>query len=184
VLNPGAVSQISVRIMPGDEEGAVQFIREKWGRAFPEDQFEYQDLEARLEGMYEGDKSVRNFFAVFSLLSVLISCLGLLGLVSFTAEEKTKEIGIRKALGASSGSVLLLLSREFIKWILIANILAWPLAWFIMNKWLKNFAYKAEIGWQVFFWTAFLTMSFGILTFIFQTAKAASANPSDSLRYE
>ncbi len=184
VLNPGAVSQISVRIKPGDEEGAVRFIRENWGRAFPEDQFEYQFLEARLEGMYEGDKSVRNFFAVFSLLSVLISCLGLLGLVSFTAEEKTREIGIRKALGASTGSVLLLLSKEFIKWILLANILAWPLAWFIMNKWLKNFAYKAEIGWPIFLWTAFLTMSFCIMTFIFQTMKAASANPSDSLRYE
>jgi len=184
VLNPEAVSQISVRIKPGEEEGAVPFIRENWGRAFPEDQFEYQYLEARLEGMYAGEKSVRNFFAVFSLLSVLISGLGLLGLVSFTAEEKTREIGIRKALGASTGSVLLLLSKEFIKWILLANILAWPLAWFIMNKWLKKFAFKTDIGWQVFLWTALVTMLFGIMTFIIQTLKAASANPSNSLRNE
>jgi putative ABC transport system permease protein len=127
---------------------------------------------------------MENIFAVFSSLSVLISCLGLLGLVSFTAEEKTKEIAVRKTLGASTGNVLLLLSREFIKWIILANILAWPLAWFLMNRWLENFAFKMDIGWKIFVLTGFLTMSFGVITFIFQTVKAASANPSDSLRYE
>ena len=184
VLNPGAVSQISVRIKPGEEEGAVRFIKENWERAFPEDQFEYRFLDSRLEGLYAGEKNIRNFCTVFSSLSILISCLGLLGLVSFTAEEKTREIGIRKALGASTGRVLLLLSKEFIKWILLANVLAWPLAWFLMNKWLENFAFKTAVGWKVFLWTAFLTMSFGVITFIIQTVKAASANPSDSLRYQ
>jgi putative ABC transport system permease protein len=134
--------------------------------------------------MYAGERSMQNIFAVFSSLSVLISCLGLLGLVSFTAEEKTKEIGIRKTLGASMGSVLLLLSREFIKWIILANILAWPLAWFLMDKWLEDFAFKTDINWKIFVLTGLFTIAFGILTFIFQTAKAAAANPSDSLRYE
>jgi len=184
VLNPEAVSQISVRIKAGDKEGTLRILREIWERAFPEDQFEYGFLDARIEKMYEGERSMENIFAVFSSLSVLISCLGLLGLVSFTAEEKTKEIAVRKTLGASTGNVLLLLSREFIKWIILANILAWPLAWFLMNRWLENFAFKMDIGWKIFVLTGFLTMSFGVITFIFQTVKAASANPSDSLRYE
>jgi putative ABC transport system permease protein len=184
VLDPAAVSRISVRIKAGDKEGMLRFLRETWGRAFPGDQFEYEFLDARIERMYEGERSARNIFAVFSFLSVLISCLGLLGLASFTAEQKTKEIGIRKALGATTGHIVLLLSKEFIKGIILANVLAWPLAWYLMNRWLENFAFKMGIGWKVFVLTGFLTMSFGIITFIFQTVKAASANPSDSLRYE
>jgi putative ABC transport system permease protein len=184
VLNPGAVGQIAVRIKPGEEEGALRAIRESWQRAFPEELFAYRFLDDRLEGMYEGEKSLRNFFAVFSGLSVLLSCLGLFGLVSFTAEEKTREIGIRKALGATTGSVVLLLSKGFIKWILLANVLAWPVAWVLMNKWLENFAYKAGIGWQVFLVTALLTTAFGVITFIIQTLKAASAVPSENLRHE
>jgi len=184
VLNPDAVTQVSIRIKAADEAGTLSYLREKWERAFPEDQFEYGFLDARIEKLYEGERTMRNISAVFSSLSVLISCLGLLGLVSFTAEEKTKEIGIRKTLGASTGNVLLLLSGEFIKWIILANVLAWPLAWFLMNKWLENFAFKSDINWKVFVLTGFLTMSFGVITFIFQTLKAASANPTDSMRCE
>lgn len=184
VLNPDAVTQVSIRIKAADEAETLRYLREKWERAFPEDQFEFGFLDARIEKLYEGERTMRNISAVFSSLSVLISCLGLLGLVSFTAEEKTKEIGIRKTLGASTGNVLLLLSGEFIKWIILANVLAWPLAWFLMNKWLENFAFKSDISWKVFVLTGFLTMSFGVITFIFQTLKAASANPSESMRCE
>ena len=184
VLNPGVVTQVSIRIKAGEEEGTLRTLREKWERAFPEDQFEYGFVDARIERMYEGERTMRNIGAVFSSLAVLISCLGLLGLVSFTAEEKTKEIGIRKTLGASTGKILLLLSGDFMKWIVLANVLAWPLAWFLMNKWLKNFAFKTDISWRVFILTGFLTMAFGVITFIFHAVKAASANPSDNMRYE
>jgi len=184
VLRPDVMTQVSVRIKVGDEEGALRYLREKWERTFPEDQFEYGFLDARIERAYEGERTTRNIGLVFASLSVLISCLGLLGLVSFTAEEKTKEIGIRKALGASTGKVLLMLSREFIKWIILANILAWPLAWFLMNKWLENFAFRTDIGWGVFILTGILTMSFGIITFISHTVRAASVNPADCIRHE
>jgi len=184
LLNPGVVTQVSIRIKPGDEEGALRTLRENWERAFPEDQFEYGFLDDRMERLYEGEKTMRNISAVFSFLSVLVSCLGLLGLVSFTAEEKTKEIGIRKVLGASTGKILALLSGQFIKWIVLANVLAWPVAWFLMNKWLENFAFRAEIGWQIFVLAGFLAISFGIITFIFHAVKAASANPVDNMRYE
>ena len=184
LLNPGVVTQVSIRIKPGDEEGALRTLRENWERAFPEDQFEYGFLDDRMERLYEGEKTMRNISAVFSFLSVLVSCLGLLGLVSFTAEEKTKEIGIRKVLGASTGKILALLSGQFIKWIVLANVLAWPVAWFLMNKWLENFAFRTEIGWQIFVLAGFLAISFGIITFIFHAVKAASANPVDNMRYE
>jgi putative ABC transport system permease protein len=127
---------------------------------------------------------MQDLFVIFSALSILIACLGLLGLVSFTAELKTKEIGIRKVLGASTGGVIVLLSKEFIKWILLANIVAWPLAWFMMNKWLQNFAYKTNIGWIVFVLAGFITMLIAIFTFIFQTVRTACAKPVNSLRYE
>jgi len=104
--------------------------------------------------------------------------------VSFTSEVRTKEIGIRKVLGASTGSVIVLLSKEFIKWIFLANVVAWPLAWFMMNKWLQNFAYRVNIGWIVFVLAASVTMFIGIFTFIFQTVKTACTDPVDSLRYE
>ncbi len=184
VLNPSVVRQVAIRIKPGDEEEALRIVREKWERAFPEDQFEYGFLDDRMERLYESERTMRNISAVFSSLSVLISCLGLLGLVSFTAEEKTKEIGIRKTLGASTGNILVLLSGEFMKWIILANVLAWPLAWFLMNRWLQNFAFKTDISWKIFILAGFLTMSFGIITFISHAVKAASANPSDNIRYE
>jgi putative ABC transport system permease protein len=184
LLNPGVVTQVSIRIKPGDEEGTLRTVREKWERLFPEDQFEYGFLDDRIERLYESEKTMRNISVVFSSLSVLISCLGLLGLVSFTAEEKTKEIGIRKTLGASTGNILVRLSGEFIKWIILANVLAWPLAWFLMNKWLENFAFRTEISWPIFVVAGFLSISFGVITFIFHAVKAASANPVDNMRYE
>jgi putative ABC transport system permease protein len=127
---------------------------------------------------------MQNLFVVFSLLSILVACLGLYGLAAYTAEVKTKEIGIRKILGASTGRITFLLSKEFIKWILIANVLAWPVAWYFMNLWLQNFAYRIHIGWFVFLFTIFITLFIALSSFVFQVLKAAWANPADSLRYE
>jgi putative ABC transport system permease protein len=184
ILNPPVVTQIAIRIEPGEEGAILRSVREKWERAFPEDQFEYGFLDDRLDRLYENERTMRNISAVFSSLSVLISCLGLLGLVSFTAEEKTKEIGIRKTLGASTGNILFRLSGEFIKWIILANVLAWPLAWFLMNKWLEDFAFRTDISWQVFVSAGFCAVSFGFITFIFHAVKAASADPVKNMRYE
>lgn len=183
-LYPNYIREISVRIMPGDIGKTLNFIQKKWEGAFPGEQFEYSFLDNRINQLYASEKKMQNIFIIFSSLSILVACLGLFGLVSFTAELKIKEIGIRKVLGASTGSVVLLLSIEFIKWIILANIVAWPLAWFIVNKWLQNFAYKANIGWIVFLLYSFITMLIAIFTFIFQTVKTACANPMDSLRYE
>jgi putative ABC transport system permease protein len=184
LLYPDYIRKISVRIMPGDIGKTMNFIQKAWETEFPGEQFEFSFLDSRINQLYENEKKMQNLFIIFAALSILVACLGLLGLVSFTAELKTKEIGIRKVLGASTGHVIVLLSKEFIKWILLANLVAWPLAWFMMNKWLQNFAYRTNIGWIVFVTAGFLTMGIAIFTFIFQTVKTASAKPVDSLRYE
>jgi len=121
---------------------------------------------------------------IFTFLAISISCFGLFGLISFTAEQRTKEIGIRKVLGASVGSVVRLLSKEFVVLVVLANIIAWPVAYYVMTKWLKNFAYRTEIGFVTFLFSGFLALIIAILTVCFQSIKAALANPVDSLRYE
>ena len=184
LLYPDYIRDISVRIKPGDVGRTLNFIQQKWEGLFPGEQFEYSFLDSRINQLYESEKKMQDLCVIFSALSILVACLGLLGLVSFTAELRTKEIGIRKVLGASTGSVIVLLSKEFIKWILLANIVAWPLAWFMMNKWLQNFAYKTNIGWIVFVLAGFVTMAIAIFTFIFQTVRTAGAKPVYSLRYE
>lgn len=184
LLDPEYIRAISVRIQPGNFERTLSFIHEKWQNSFPGEQFEFSFLDYRINQLYASEKKMQKIFVIFSALSILVACLGLLGLVSFTSEVRTKEIGIRKALGASAASVIMLLSKEFIKWIVLANVIAWPLAWFMMNKWLQNFAYRTNIGWIVFVLAGSVTMLIATFTFIFQTIKTALAKPVDSLRYE
>ena len=123
-------------------------------------------------------------FSYFTFLAILIACLGLFGLASFTAEQRTKEIGIRKALGASVSEIIFLLSKEFTRWVLVANIIAWPLAYFAMNRWLQNFANRINIGIGTFILAALLALVIALLTVGYQAIKAARANPVEALRYE
>ncbi len=134
--------------------------------------------------MYKSEERLRHVFLTFTFLGIFIACLGLFGLAAFTAEQRTKEIGIRKVLGASVSNIMILLSREFARWVLLANIIAWPVAYFVMNRWLQNFAYRINIGWWVFITAALLALIIALFTVGFQAAKSALANPSESLRYE
>ena len=121
---------------------------------------------------------------LFSLLAVFIACLGLFGLASYTVERRTKEIGIRKVHGAGISQIVFLLTKDFIRWVIIANIIAWPLAYYVMQKWLDNFAYRINIGWTVFVMAAAAALIIALLTISFQSIKAARANPVKTLRYE
>jgi putative ABC transport system permease protein len=123
-------------------------------------------------------------FVYFVVIAIFISCMGLFGLSSFTAEQKTKEIGVRKILGASAVKILYLLSKEFMKWVLLANVIAWPVAYFVMTKWLQNFAYRARPGWWVFGASALAAILIALFTVSYQSIRAATSNPVDSLRYE
>jgi len=122
---------------------------------------------------------------IFStIIAIFISCLGLLGLASFTAEQRTKEIGIRKVLGSTVAGVVFLLSKEFIKWVLLANLIAWPVAYFAVHNWLQNFAFRTNIGWEIFLLSGSMALVISLFTVCYQSIKAAVANPVDSLRYE
>ena len=123
-------------------------------------------------------------FSIFTGVAIFIACLGLFGLASFTVEQRTKEIGIRKILGASISGIVIILSKEYVKWIVLANVLAWPAAYVVMNQWLKNFAYRTDVGISTFILSAVLALVIALLTVSYQSIKAALADPVESLRYE
>jgi len=183
-LDPQNFNTISVRVMPGDIWGTIGFIQQKWGEIFPGEQFEYNFLDSRIDLLYRSESRMRSIFLIFSILSIFVACLGLFGLATFTAEERTKEIGVRKVLGASAANILLLLSKEFSKWVLIANLIAWPVAYYMMNRWLQNFAYQTTIGLWPFLLSALLALIIALITVSYQSVRAALADPVDCLRYE
>ena len=183
-LNPDQISMISVRILPSETRDTLAFIQQKWESTFPGERFEYSFLDSRFNQLYERERKMLNIFVVFTSLSILVACLGLFGLATFTVEVKTKEIGVRKVLGASASSVVWLLSKEFVKWIILAFIVACPLVWILMNWWLQNFAYRTSLGWEIFLLAGSITLFMTVFTFISQSLKAANANPVESLRHE
>ena len=134
--------------------------------------------------MYKTETQTGHLFVVFTAISLLIIMLGLLGLIAFIANQKTKEIGIRKILGASVPNILLLLTKEFLKWILLANVIAWPIAYYFMNNWLKDFAYRINITLWPFLLSGIIALLIAIATVSYQSVKAALANPAKSLKCE
>jgi putative ABC transport system permease protein len=146
--------------------------------------FQCNFLDQNLQLMYEADQRAGKIAAIFSALAILIACLGLLGLAAFITEQRTKEIGVRKVLGASVVEVIALLSSEFVKWVLIANVAAWPLAYYVMNNWLQNFAYRVDISAWIFAAAGALALVVALATVSSHAIKAATANPVESLRYE
>jgi len=184
MVRPDRTRIISVRTLPGDMRETLAFIEEKWTEIFPGEEFNYSFLDRKIALLYESEGRMRDIFLIFSALSIFVACLGLFGLAAFTAEERTKEIGVRKVLGASSANILLLLSREFAKWVIAANLIAWPVAYYAMDRWMQNFAYRTNLGIWPFLLSAVLALAIALLTVGFQSVKAARADPVDSLRYE
>jgi putative ABC transport system permease protein len=183
-LDPQNFDTISVRVMPGDVRGTIGCIDQQWGEIFPGEQFEYTFLNSRIDLLYKSESRMRSIFLIFSVLSIFVACLGLFGLAAFTAEERTKEIGVRKVLGASTANILLLLSKEFSKWVLFANLIAWPVAYYMMHRWMQNFAYQTSIGIWPFLLSALLALIIALFTVSYQSVRAALAEPVDCLRYE
>jgi putative ABC transport system permease protein len=176
--------RISIKIKPTDIQNTIAYIKGTWNKFNPEYPFEYYFLDENFAHTYQSEENLQTLFTYFSLLSIIISCLGLFGLAAFAAEQRTKEIGVRKVLGASISNIVLLLSKEFTKWVFVANIIAWPLAWFYLNSWLDDFAYQTEIGWDIFILAGFMAMVIALLTVSSQAIKAAVTNPVEALRYE
>ena len=151
VLFQGTGLHLVVRIRPDDTRRTLEFIEGSWSEYFPDYPFAYTFLDEDIDRLYRNETRIGYFFGVFALVAVFLTCLGLFALISFTVERRMREIGIRKALGASVRSMLATLSSEFVGLVLLANVFAWPAAWLIMGSWLENFAYRIEIGWGIFF---------------------------------
>lgn len=175
---------LTVRLGPGNHVNTVAYIGSLWKKYAGNQEFMSDFLEDDLRGMYSADQRTNKIAGAFSLLAIFIASLGLLGLAAFTTEQRTKEIGIRKVLGASVTEVVALLSGQFVKWVLAANLIAWPIAYYIMNNWLRNFAYRMEISPWIFVASGTLALLIALATVSTHAIKAATANPVESLRYE
>jgi putative ABC transport system permease protein len=184
VMDPNWFRYACIRISPENIEKTIAFLEKTWNKFSAGYPFDYTFLDDRIASLYRSEQNIGTVFNYFTFLVIFIACLGLFGLASFTAERRTKEIGIRKVLGAPVSSILLLLSKEFAKWVLLANIIAWPAAYIIMDKWLESFAYRTSIGMETFFLSSGLALAIALITISYQCIKAALSNPVDSLKYE
>jgi ABC-type antimicrobial peptide transport system permease subunit len=183
-VNPNYLNYMIVRIPPEGVSESLGFIEKTWKQVIPTYPFEYRFMDDRYDLMYRSEERIGILLRYFAILAVFVACLGLFGLASFMAEKRTKEIGIRKILGASVMQVTKLLCREFFLLIFVANVIAWPAAYFIMKKWLQSYAYRADMGYFVFIGAMLLALFVAILSVGYQAVRAARANPADSLRYE
>jgi len=183
-LNSGQTAFLPIRMRAKNISETVSYIEEQWKKFVPGKPFEYFFLDEDFNRLYQSEQKTGQIFTTFSVLAIFIACLGLLGLTIFTVERRIKEIGIRKVLGASVSTIVFLVSKEFLKWVLIANLIAWPVAYYFMSNWLENFAYKTEINVWLFILSAFIALLIALLTVSSQTIKAATMNPVKSLRYE
>jgi putative ABC transport system permease protein len=175
---------IAFRLNTANISGAINLLEKKWGAFLPNQPFEYFFMDDEFDSMYHAEQRIGKIFSVFAGLAIFIGCLGLFGLSAFTAEQRTKEIGIRKVLGATVPTIIRLLLREFVILIGIANLVAWPVAYLVMNRWLKDFAYKMAPSLWIFLLAGIGTLIIAIMTVGFQAVKAAVSDPANSLRYE
>ena len=183
------IKEIALKINPvtaslSGYNGAIEKVKGEWEKIFPEDIFEYNFLDRRIAGFYSGQTNSFKLIRLFALIAILIGSLGLYGLISFIASQKIKEIGIRKVNGATIPEVMTMLNVDFIRWIGIALLISTPVSWYLMHKWLENFAYKTELSWWIFALAGLLALGIALLTVSWQSWKAATRNPVEALRYE
>ncbi|MFZ1289072.1 MAG: ABC transporter permease [Melioribacteraceae bacterium] len=175
---------ISFKIRTSDISGLIAKFNSVWDKFLPGQPFQYSFMDERFNNIYFAEERISKIFGTFATIAIFIGCLGLFSLSAFASEQKTKEIGIRKVLGASVYGIVSNLSIEFTKWVVIANIIAWPVAYFFMNKWLQDFAYRIDISWWIFALSGGIALVIALVTVSFQAIKAATANPVESLKYE
>jgi len=181
---PGAAWKVAVKINTANMSNTINAIRNAWNKFTPDYPIEYKFLDENFEQMYTAEDKLRSLLGIFTAIAIFIGCLGLFGLAAYTAERRKKEVGIRKVLGASTESVVVLLSKDFLMLVVISLIIASPVAWILMHQWLQNFAYRVHIDSWVFVVAAIVSLSIAFITVSFQAIKAAVANPVKSLRTE
>ena len=175
---------INIKISPNNISSTLNSIKKEWEKICPGIPFDYVFIDQAFDNMYKSEERLGKFFKYFSILAIFIAALGLFGMSAFIAQSRTKEIGIRKVLGSSINKILILLSGEFGKWVIISNIIAFPIAYYAMNKWLQGFAYKINLSVDIFIYAALLSFIIAFFTVAFHSIKVANQNPVNSLRYE
>ncbi len=179
-----STGSMSIKLAAGDFSNTIESIEKLWHKMAPGQPFNYRFMEDSFNKTYEAEQRLGRVFMTFTILSILIACLGLFGLAAFNAEKRTKEIGVRKVMGASVSQISYRLTLDFLKLVGIAILISLPLGWFAMNKWLEDFSYRIEIGWEIFTIASFLAIIISIITVSYQSIKAAIVNPIQSLRSE
>ena len=182
--HPGSIGTMNIKISKNNIPETIKYINKIWGEFSPDIPFEYHFLNKTFENLYKKDKQLGGIIIAFSLVAIIIACLGLLGLISFIMVQRTKEIGIRKVNGAKTCEIILMIVKDFIFYLIISFIIACPVAYYAMNKWLQNFAYKTNLSWWIFLQQVSVVLAVALLTVSFQSYKAASKNPVEALRYE
>ncbi len=180
--NPGG--SLSLRLSPENTSATLSRLKDLWGTIDPGRPLDYFFLDDSFDAQYEAEERLSGIFSSFTVFAILIACLGLFGMASYMAEQRTKEIGIRKVLGASVPGVVGLLARDFVKLVLIANLVAWPIAYLVMNRWMQNFAYRAGIAPWIFILTGLAAMAIALLTVSYQSIRAALSDPVRAIKYE
>jgi len=182
--DPSECSSFAVRIAATGMQKTLGLLESKWKEILPQKPFDSFFLDEAFDSQYRAEERIGSLASRFSLLAVFVSCLGLFGIASYTTEQRTKEIGIRKVLGASGGIIVRMLSREYLLLVAVGNLIAWPAAYLIMRSWLRNFAYRTSIAPWVFLLAAVLSLAVSLMTVSYQSLRAARTNPVKSLRYE
>lgn len=180
----GRYGWLSIKISPHNIPDTLAFIERTWKGHSPAGDFSYTFLDDRLDRMYRTEEKLGKTFSIYTFIALFVACLGLFGLASFTTEQRTKEIGIRKVLGATEWNITILTTKKFLGLVLVANAVAWPIAYFAMQKWLQSFAYKTSMGIWIFVLSAGMSLAIAFLTVGYQSVRAALTNPANSLRYE
>ncbi len=180
----GWANRLAVRVQAGKTQEVINFLEKSWDEMQTGHPFVYTFLDQTLAKLYQNDHKTRVIYTIFSILALFVASLGLFGLTAYTTESRTKEIGIRKVLGAKESTIIFMLSRDFTKWVIYANILAWPLSFYLVNHWLNNFAYRIDMPWPVFIIAGLFAVILAWITVLFQTIKASRTNPAFSLKYE
>ena len=183
-INLSRFRYMAVRIRPEEASPVLSFLEDMWKKYAPQYPFEYFFTNERFSRYYRFEKRIGELFSLFSILAIVISCLGVFGLISYSADQSTKEIGVRKVLGASTTNIVLFLSKRFIRWVAVANLIAWPIAWYVMHRWLEGFAYRVSVNPIFFPLAGLITLVITLATLSHKSFKAASTNPVESLRYE
>lgn len=184
VISPKQCWKMAIKVRATHLNETLAYIEKTWKTFYPEWVFEYQFVDERVRQYYESEERTFQLMGYFTFLAILVASLGLFGLVSFVIKKRLKEISIRKVLGAQVAGIFALLAGELLWGILLANLFSWPIAWYVLNQWLRNFAYHTSLSWWIFVLSSASIMAVALLTMSLQTIRAAKTNPIDALRYE